>query len=266
MSVTTVSLETIELAAWEDVYAAAPPAVAAAGIRHMPLDGVLVATAPEHDVLAMNRALGIGVTSEGTPAAVDRVLDVFRSAGSARCMIPVAPPAAGVSALLAERGLYHHNSWVKAVRDASPPPRAETDFLVRRLNAEHGDSFGTLIRVAFDWPEAAAGLIGATVGRDGWVHYGAFDGNRLAAAGGMFLRGESAWLGPAATDPDARGRGAQSALIVARLNEGIERGGRQFVVETAEPKPEKPVTSLRNLRRLGFEVAYVRPNWVGVLR
>jgi hypothetical protein len=33
------------------------------------------------------------------------------------------------------------------------------------------------------------------------------------------------------------------------------------VVETAEETPVRPVPSLRNLLRLGFEVAYLRPNY-----
>lgn len=263
MQRTAPSLEEIELAAWEDAYAAASPAARAAGIRHAFVNGALVTTASDYDILALNRT--IGLEASGDALTVDRVLEVFRETGAARCMLVVPPGGEGLSMMLTERGLYHHNNWVKLVRGASSPPAARTAFRVGPLAAEHAGAFGELLRGGFDWPAAAAGLFGATVGRNGWVHYGAFDDDRLVAGGGMFLQGGSAWLGPAATHLAARGRGAQSALIVARLNHAIERGVRQFEVETAEPTPEKPVGSFRNLRRLGFEVAYLRPNWVAML-
>ena len=35
-----------------------------------------------------------------------------------------------------------------------------------------------------------------------------------------------------------------------------------YVVETAEERPGYPAPSLRNALRLGFEVAYTRPNYI----
>jgi GNAT superfamily N-acetyltransferase len=262
MPLMTSTLEEMELVAWEDAYCAASPAVRAAGIRHTLVQGVLVTTAPKHDILALNRALGPAMSGEAVAETLDRVLDTFRQHGGAHCMIAVPPSAAGLGDLLAARGFYHHNSWVKLVRDAPPPPSTATDLSVRQLGTEDAQAFGELIQRAFDWPEVAAGLFGATVDRDGWIHYGSFDDDRLVAGGGMFVRDDSAWLGPAATYPEARRRGAQSTLLGARLNAGIACGVNTFVVETAEPTAEKPVASLRNLHRFGFEVAYVRANWV----
>lgn len=258
--------EAVELSAWEDAYCAASPAVRAAGIRHTLTNGVLVTTAPDYDILALNRVIGLGERGPGEAEAVDTVLTAFRAAGSARCMAAVSPDSERLTTLLRQRGFYHHNNWVRLTRDATPPPGVETAFSIRRLGAEQRDAFGELIRKAFHWPAAAAGLFGSTVGRADWIHYGAFENGQLVAAGGMFLRNRTAWLGPAATDLRARGRGAQTALIVARLTTGIHHGVETFTVETAEPTSERPVGSFRNLTRLGFEVAYSRPNWVAKLR
>jgi hypothetical protein len=35
-----------------------------------------------------------------------------------------------------------------------------------------------------------------------------------------------------------------------------------MIAETAEEKPDKPVASYRNMRRMGFEIAYLRPNYI----
>ena len=73
---------------------------------------------------------------------------------------------------------------------------------------------------------------------------------------------ETACQSFAATLPDYRGLGAQSALIARRFQDAAEAGCKWMVVETAEDKPERPVASYRNLKRLGFELAYLCPNYI----
>jgi ribosomal protein S18 acetylase RimI-like enzyme len=65
----------------------------------------------------------------------------------------------------------------------------------------------------------------------------------------------------ASTLPKARGRGAQSALVAARVRAAAELGLRWLVVETAQEVPEGN-SSLHNVRRLGFETQYERGQWV----
>jgi hypothetical protein len=61
---------------------------------------------------------------------------------------------------------------------------------------------------------------------------------------------------------DFQGRGAQSALIAARMRTAIEAGCELLVAETGDEKPGEHNTSLRNLLRLGFRVLYKRRNWI----
>jgi ribosomal protein S18 acetylase RimI-like enzyme len=88
--------------------------------------------------------------------------------------------------------------------------------------------------------------------------------------GSLFVKGEWASLGFAATLPQARGRGVQSALIVRRIADARAMGCRHLSVETAEDKPDKPAPSFHNVTRLGFRVAYFgiapRANWFGSAR
>src|SRR5574341_1190396 len=115
---------------------------------------------------------------------------------------------------------------------------------------------------AFGFPPPLVVWSAALVGRPGWRHYLAFDGVRPIATAGMYIAGDAAWLGWAATVDDARGRGAQTALIVRRIADAAAAGCRHLVVETAEEKPDKPNPSTRNLRRLGFTELYLRPNYI----
>ena len=57
-------------------------------------------------------------------------------------------------------------------------------------------------------------------------------------------------------------RAQEAAEIAARLRAAAALGCEYASVETADDTPEKPNPSTHNLRRLGFEDAYRRPNWV----
>lgn len=78
----------------------------------------------------------------------------------------------------------------------------------------------------------------------------------------MYVSGEAAWFGFAATDAAHRRRGAQQGAIVRRLEDAAKAGCTWVSVETAEDTVTKDAPSFRNLRRLGFEVAYTRPNYL----
>jgi GNAT superfamily N-acetyltransferase len=62
-----------------------------------------------------------------------------------------------------------------------------------------------------------------------------------------------AWLGGASTLPEARGRGAQHALLVDRLHRA-QRMGCTLAAVTAVPDG----VSARNLLRVGFQLLYTQ--------
>lgn len=79
--------------------------------------------------------------------------------------------------------------------------------------------------------------------------HAAFEGDHPIAVSMLARFGEWAYLGAAGTDPAHRGRGAQTALIRARLASAAERGASWCSCETNTAVP----ISLRNLQRCGFE-------------
>jgi GNAT superfamily N-acetyltransferase len=76
------------------------------------------------------------------------------------------------------------------------------------------------------------------------------------ATGALGLHEGTALLAGASTVPAERGRGAQRALLAARLAEARRRGCTAAVMG-AEPGS----TSQRNAERNGFRVAYTRTKW-----
>ncbi len=83
--------------------------------------------------------------------------------------------------------------------------------------------------------------------------YGAVIDGELAAGGAVRFVDEVALLFAAATLPDYRGRGAQTALIEARLARARDEGCR-LAMMTASPGG----ASHRNAARVGFQVEYTK--------
>ncbi|HMB54702.1 MAG TPA: GNAT family N-acetyltransferase [Thermoanaerobaculia bacterium] len=263
---TVALLESVETEAWADLHRAAPPALAAAEGIHPPhwVGGALAAVYRRTDVLALNRVIGLGADGEVPTDRLDGLLRLYRSAGVRRFFVQLAPDAepTDLPASLTSRGFRLHNRWTKLSRPAGEVPRVRTDLRLERLPRDKAAAFGDLFAPELDWPRATSAWLAATVGRARWHHYAAFDGDQVVAAAALHLVGDAAWLGFAATHPAHRRRGAQAALLAKRIEAATAAGAKTLVIETGEDRPERPVPSFRNVRRAGFEVAYLRDNWV----
>jgi GNAT superfamily N-acetyltransferase len=103
--------------------------------------------------------------------------------------------------------------------------------------------------------------IAAEVGRDGWCHYLALDGEKAVATGALFVYGEVGALLGATTLKSHRGQGAQSALLAERIKAARDLGCEWLVTETWEEQAHHN-PSYHNLLRAGFHEAYLRPNFM----
>jgi GNAT superfamily N-acetyltransferase len=258
--------ERIESKAEADWFHAASPAiVASTGLAVETIGSVGILLMAKVDVLMFNRAVGIGLREPATEALVDRIVARYRAAGVSRFLVPVSPAArpGTIPDWIEARGFRRHNAWVKLHRDAEPVPPVETAGLrLEEIGPERGLAFGRVVQAGFSMMDLAAEWIALTVGRRGWRHYLALDGAAPVGAAAMYLDGDWGWFGFAATLEEARGRGAQSALIARRVADAHAAGCRWLSIETAEDTPDRDAPSFRNVTRQGFRVAYVRPNWL----
>src|SRR5919198_468066 len=85
-------------------------------------------------------------------------------------------------------------------------------------------------------PEWAKPLAANIVGRPGWSCYVAYDGDVPAGAGTLYVHERIGWLGFGATLPRFRGRGAQSAILAARIEEARRQSCSVVTTETGEPE------------------------------
>lgn len=88
--------------------------------------------------------------------------------------------------------------------------------------------------------------------------FSAFELGEIAGVGELSIADGVAWLSADTTLPQFRRRGIQGALQRARLKCGLDSGCDLAVTEAAPGSG-----SQRNMRRLGFEVAYRRLDFVG---
>ena len=146
-------------------------------------------------------------------------------------------------------------AWMKFERDDAPAPPVDTDLRIEETF--DGELFGRVLAAGVEQSEAPVGFAGAP----GWACFLAWDGDEPVSCAALYADGGDAWLGVAATRPDARGRGAQRALLSARIDTARAAGAKRLVTETGERLPGQPDQSYRNILRAGFEERYVRPNW-----
>jgi GNAT superfamily N-acetyltransferase len=235
--------------ALEAVEATAYTAMAeAAGGSAAAVPGGLCLRAPV-PALEVNRVVSVDETLD---------LDAVAEAYAATHLVSVPPWVTSLDAQLEARGYVRTRAWVKFTRDARPIEGVETTLRIDD-DAER-DVFATTVAEGFGLPPAAAGAFDV-LGRPGFLGFVAWDGDEPAGAGALYVEGEHAWLGAAATRPAFRGRGAQSALIAARIDRARALGVTTVSVETGE-HDGRPGPSYRNILRAGFTETYTRPNWL----
>ncbi|MDW5593976.1 hypothetical protein VSS74_06505 [Conexibacter stalactiti] len=257
-------LEAVEIAGYRDQWSAVPPVVAERyGVADATLPGgihcLTVADQPGRRVV--NHALGIDPVRPLAPRTLDAIERFF----AVRGLPALAAVAEGAPAerQLHARGWRRDVAWMKFARavDAPLPLRGDCPFEIQRVPLHDRLRLGELLARAFELPAGLAPWLGAIACRPGWECLGAYAGERLVATGSLYVAGGAGWVTWGATDPAARGQGAQAALLAARIEMARRRRLRLLVAETGERGSGQRDVSYRNLLGAGFHEVCVRPFW-----
>ncbi|HEX6574955.1 MAG TPA: GNAT family N-acetyltransferase [Gemmatimonadaceae bacterium] len=235
---------------------------------HLVFDqGVMMELATSADVLALNRIVGIGVEAPASRDQLARLIDIARQRGTKRLFVQVVPSRSPdeLEAWIENGGGRKYNRWVRLWRNVSDPPEVRTDLDVRKISGAHALRSGEIVAESFNMPMELSPWFASIVGKPGWTHFGAYDGDKLVSCAAIYLNDPTAWLGFAATLADYRGHGAQGALIRKRIEYARANGCDSVVVETAEQTPDHSAPSYRNMLRFGFTEAYCRQNYMVTL-
>jgi hypothetical protein len=258
-------LEWAEAAGLLDLYRASAEAANGIGAHALELDGVAIGAIDVIDTGFFNRALGLGSDRPAVADDVAAISEAFRSLARRESLIQVPNEVTtpDLAAWLEAAGYSRGRNWVKLWRGLDGTlPEPASDLHVEQIGPEHGADFTDVVIEAMGMPGSVGPMVPPVIGRQGWLHYAAFDGDTLVSTAAMFVDGETAWLGFGATREAARGRGGQSALFARRLRDARALGCTLAVTETGEETAEFPVNhSYRNMLRSGFTLAYARPNW-----
>jgi GNAT superfamily N-acetyltransferase len=198
-----------------------------------------------------NRVHLCGTEDGLRPEGPMRLIEDFAAAGVKRFFIWLSPgpDMDTVRGWLAQAGFVPRMQWTRyptLVRDSLDPLPFRTNLVVREargsdLAAAHA-AVGDMM-----WSEYERSF-----GNDGFTHFMAFDGTRPVAIGVLAAFEGLGYLTLATTAEADRKRGAQSALIAARIAKARDLGCTVLAVETLTMLGP----SLRNLERVGFRVAY----------
>lgn len=251
--------EGIERAAWRDLILATPEmARSALGLSLEQLGAATVIRLATADLPLWNRAFGILPGERVSRDTVELIRSHFAAADLGRYLIQL-PPGVELEEGALE-GLRPLRRWSKVLHRLEAIPELNSAIEVRRVISE-SELFAATGCEAFGSPPSFAPLFAAPIGRPGWLHYLAMAEGRAIAVAAMYAEGGVAWLGVAATLPSARRRGAQQALLAARLSDAKRLGVRAAYSEADEDLPDRPNASLRNMLRVGFELLYHRDNF-----
>jgi GNAT superfamily N-acetyltransferase len=254
--------DSIEARASADIYAASPQAL---DCRVEAIAGATLLLAPRVPVSYFNRVIGLGVFEPATETALDAIVERFRAARVADYWLhlnPVARPER-LTEWLSARGFAPpaRRTWAKFLRGPEPYSAQPSALSVRTAKPSDADGIARVVCSAYGMPATLSSWFAGLVVREDWYFVIAESGGRPVATGALFIAGAMAWLGVGATLDEHRNRGAQSALLAARIAIAAEAGCTLLATETGESIAGEVNPSLNNIRRAGFVQVCSRLNY-----
>ncbi len=258
-------LEWIEAEALTEFHRAATPELkASAGLELHQVDGARVSLMRRGGNIVINRCIGFGLAQPGTIEGLEKDRSDFRpDAGVERrlCCICRQGAPQPLTELAERAGLVRDRAWMKFVREDLPVAQRITALEVREIDRDHAADFGRIASAAFGLEAPAAEILAGLVGRSGWHVFMSFDGATPVGTGALFVKDGVAWTDWAATRPEYRRRGSQSALLARRVAVAVDLGCDLIGTCTGEAVPGDEQASYQNLLRCGFEEAGLRENY-----
>jgi GNAT superfamily N-acetyltransferase len=208
----------------------------------------------------ISRAIGLGMTGAVSAADVSQV-EEFYSSRQAPSQIDLCPLAdATLKTLLNERGYQLHdfaNVWIQPLATYEAAGATAEGVSVREAVAADADDWIHAVSGGFAEREdlLPAELEIATVffREPATRCFLSLVDGQAAGGGAMFIDKGVAAFFSGSTLPAARGRGAQTALLHARLRAAREAGCDLALIKTAPGN-----ASQRNVQRAGFQLAYTK--------
>lgn len=209
----------------------------------------------------LTQTFGLGIFEDATDAQLGQLEGFFKSRG-ADVFHEVSPLAdQSILGVLAERGYRPIELTSVMFRPILDSAQRHPSIRTRIVEEDEADLWAET--AAAGWETEFEGLaefmlaFGKVAARTsyGYPFIAELDG-RPVAAGGLTIFEDICLLAGASTIPEARNRGAQSALLSARLAFAASRNCT-LAMMCASPGSQ----SQKNAQRNGFNIAYTRTKW-----
>jgi GNAT superfamily N-acetyltransferase len=226
-------------------------------------DAVCYGSSTEPSIL-VNRVLGLGAEYPPTLEQLVDIREIYKNAGIGRFFLHVIPDELqpDYADLLAAAGYEKYRGWMKFVRGTEDADPASTDLTITRIGSENAAEFASIVGNAFDFRPTFQPAIAALANDPDWRLYMSFSGETPAGTGGLYVKDGVGYLDFGATHPDFRKRGGQTGVLNTRIRAALEAGCTSIVTMTGEAVPGDEQHSYRNIKRAGFNEAYLRENWI----
>jgi len=261
---TAAAIETAEMRAWADCYAAAPADWARrAGLGTRTIGGALVISWAATGRRYFSRVIGLGVTEQATEESIDEIVDGYDEAGVSMFLLQSMPHCrpAEYEGWLRDRGLEPFDAQDRVYRDgrhAEAPLFGPVERVTRETAGEWAEFLQRVYRLdTGPWLELL-------IDRPGWHEYVYRDGGEIVAARGMFLGPDGmAWLGMDGPVPGVMTDEYEpdAAICEFMVADGLAHGARSFLADIELPSPELDTPAYRYFGELGFTRPYVRTHW-----
>lgn len=212
-----------------------------------------------------SKALGFGFVERVGHDLISRVLNFYREQNTPQAVIQIAPSALPMDwdEIRARYDIRPESTWLKLscpIEDFRP---SETQLRVTAVGPATAAEWASVTLRGFGMPEEGlVDMLAASIQNPNFRPFAAWDGGEMVAAANLFLHGQIGSLNAAATLPEYRNRGAQSALLSARATEAANAGCHRLVAETGKPEGGASNSSMNNLLRSGLRTLYTRQNWI----
>lgn len=213
-----------------------------------------------------NKALGIGVGTPVSAELVDEVVEFYRSRDIRMAVMPIAPAHLPIDwdEIRLRHGLTAGSPWVKlgaAIDELKPetPPGVRVEAVGE---ADFDEWASVTLRGLGTYEDRLMRMVSAGATSPGFHPYAVREDGEFIAGATLFVNGAVGSLNATGTLPRSRGRGAQKALIAARVRAARSAGCRWVVAEAVLPPRGDVNPSLLNLERIGMRRLHVRQNWI----
>jgi len=157
------------------------------GLHLIEIDDALLLASVEDPSILLNRVQGLGTQQQISPATIQKIVDTCTELEVRNFFLHLYLSELSKESRkqLASSGLIPARSWMRFIRDVSPPRTTSTELRIEKLRAEHANEFAEVVCHAFDMTTAAVPLIAALINDPRWHLYASFDGDSAASTSSL---------------------------------------------------------------------------------